>query len=373
MGINWGDPTGTRPAPLQAAVAGAGLMGAWHAHAIRRAGGRVAAVIDADLQAAQRLARKYAGALAVAGLAEALDRTPLQVLHLCTPTATHAPLSQAALEVGLHVMVEKPAAESAAQTAQLAAGAQAHGRLICPVHQFCFQRGVAQARRRLPRLGRLVHWRFVIQSAGGAGRGAVEADRIAGEILPHPLALLAALYPSGLAGIAWGGAHPQPGELRVLGEGSDGSVSVEISLAGRPPLNTLEIVGANGSLRLDLFHGYAYALAGGASKLHKIVRPFEIGAKEVGAAATNLTRRMVTGETAYPGLRALVQAFYRAVQTGTASPIAPDAMIAVAAARDEILGAVRTHAAVSHAAAPHAAALQAIDQQAIYLAERGAL
>lgn len=340
VGVGMADRTDTRPAPLQAAVAGAGLMGYWHADALRRAGGRVAAVIDPDPQAAQRLARKYAGALAVAGLAEALDRTPLQVLHLCTPTATHAPLSQAALAAGLHVMVEKPAAQTAAQTVQLAAGAQAQGRLICPVHQFCFQHGVTQARRQLPRLGRLVHWRFVIQSAGGAGQGAAEADRIASEILPHPLALLAALYPSGPAGIAWSGTHPRAGELRILGEGSDGSISVEISLAGRPPLNTLEIVGADGSLCLDFFHGYAYAPAGGASRLHKIARPFEIGAKELGAAATNLTRRALTGETAYPGLRALVQAFYRAVQTGAASPITPDAMIAVAAARDEILDTV---------------------------------
>lgn len=326
--------------PLHAGVVGAGLMGRWHAHAIRRAGGRVAVVVDPNLAAAQRLARRCAGAIAVDTLDTALAAMPLHVLHICTPVASHGSLSQAALDAGLHVMVEKPVAETAAETKRLGEYAQARGRLICPVHQFGFQRGVMQARQWLPRIGRLVHWRFVIQSAGGAGRTDNEMDQIARDILPHPLALLAALGPLGLDGITWYAARPDVGELRVLGEGENGSVSIEISLAGRPPLNTLEIVGTQGMIHLDLFHGYAFVAAGGTSKGDKIVRPFARGAKTLGAAAANLARRLAAAEFAYPGLAALVQAFYLAVLGRGPSPIPVAAMLAVAVARDDILDRV---------------------------------
>jgi hypothetical protein len=54
------------------------------------------------------------------------------------------------------------------------------------------------------------------------------------------------------------------------------------------------------------------------------------------AAAANLVRRAVAGESAYPGLHALIDAFYRAVVSGGEPPISPEECLAVAAAVDDI-------------------------------------
>ena len=70
---------------IRAAVAGAGLMGFWHARSIARVGGEVAAVCDVDDGAARRLASRFKGARASARLEDALERDKIDVLHICTP------------------------------------------------------------------------------------------------------------------------------------------------------------------------------------------------------------------------------------------------------------------------------------------------
>ena len=58
----------TGKAAIRAGIVGAGLMGKWHAHSIRRIGGRVVAIADHNLQAAQRLAEQVNTARAFANL-----------------------------------------------------------------------------------------------------------------------------------------------------------------------------------------------------------------------------------------------------------------------------------------------------------------
>ncbi len=56
----------------------------------------------------------------------------VELVSVCTPTATHVDLALAALAAGKHVLVEKPLALSAAETARLAAGARAARTLCLP-------------------------------------------------------------------------------------------------------------------------------------------------------------------------------------------------------------------------------------------------
>src|SRR4030095_10619770 len=68
------------------------------------------------------------------GLAEAFDSVAtlvadpdVDVVHVCTPNATHAAIARAALEAGKHVICEKPLATSSADAAALAALAAERG------------------------------------------------------------------------------------------------------------------------------------------------------------------------------------------------------------------------------------------------------
>lgn len=340
---------------LNAAVAGAGLMGYWHAQAIERAGGRVLAVIDRDPGAAQRLAARLPqGAQgrvqAWPSLDAAIKEQALDVLHVCTPTTTHAALAGEGLAAGLHVLVEKPLAPTAGETGRLLQLAAAHGRLLCPVHQFVFQPGVQEAGRRLSSLGQLVRLHVEIRTAGGAGLDGAAQDQLAADILPHCLSLAEFLLPGGVQNVAWRTLRSRPGELCVLGSAGGVALLFDLSLHGRPPINRCTLVGERGTLRLNLFHGYGVQESGAVSKLHKVTQPFAAGIQELAAAAGNLGRRSLRRQGAYPGLWELILRFYGLLAQGAAPSltvgalmesllpeIAPAGTLAVACARDAIL------------------------------------
>jgi predicted dehydrogenase len=322
---------------LNAAIAGAGLMGYWHAQAVARAGGRVLAVIDRDPAAAQRLAARLPQARPYPSLEAAATEHALDVLHVCTPTATHVALARAGLEHGLHVLVEKPLAPTARETGQLLELAAARGLALCPVHQFVFQAGVQAAQRRQHALGRPVRLQVEIRSAGGAGLDDAAQNQLAADILPHCLALAEHLLPGSIQAAAWRTLQPRAGELCVLGRAGATAILFDLSLHGRPPINRCTLVGERGALLLNLFHGYAVYERGAVSKLHKVMQPLAASAQELGTAAANLAGRTLHRQPAYPGLWELIRQFYSAVAQQAAPPLAPAAVLAVACARDAIL------------------------------------
>ena len=157
------------------------------------------------------------------------------------------------------------------------------------------------------------------------------------DILPHSLSLIQLFLGNNFSALRWQLVHPHPGELTVAGVVDDTTVLIDLSLHGRPPLNTFEIVGTHGTVHLDLFHGYAFVETGAASRLHKITQPFAVATQQLVAATTNLGRRAVRRELAYPGLRKLIQLFYWAVRKSATPPISVASAVEVAHARDKIL------------------------------------
>lgn len=112
--------------PLTAVVVGAGDMGSRHARHWAAAGARVLAVVDPDRPRAEAAAAET-GARAMADLRSALALGP-DVVSVCTPTHLHAPTTLAALEVGAHVLCEKPAALTLADAHAMREAAAAAGR-----------------------------------------------------------------------------------------------------------------------------------------------------------------------------------------------------------------------------------------------------
>ncbi len=308
---------GERP---RAAIVGAGLMGRWHADAARRAGGVVVGVADPDVDRAALLARRAGGVRAERELAPLLRGGAVDVVHICSPLATHLPLALAALEAGCHVLVEKPLAPSLEAADRLLSAAGSRRLLLTPVHQFLFQRGVLTAAARLPSLGPLRHLEMEVCSAGAERPGA-SRDEVALEILPHALALAARFSARAVDEGEWRCGHPADGELHLTGTVGGVGVSARISMRGRPPVNRLRLVAERGTIHADLFHGFAVEEAPGTSRLMKVMRPLLFATRLGGAAAGNLARRALSLESAYPGLRELVRRFYSSAVTGGANPI----------------------------------------------------
>ncbi|MCA1554240.1 MAG: Gfo/Idh/MocA family oxidoreductase [Chloroflexi bacterium] len=321
---------------IKAAVVGAGLMGRWHADAIRRSGGKLVAVADTVTARAERLARVHR-ARPYDSLEALLAQTDAAVVHICTSLDAHVPLAMSALQAGKHVVVEKPLTPDAPSTERLLALAQSRRRLIQPVHQFVFQRGVQRALAECAHIAPLVHVQFSAITAGGSDSTDAQRDALVADILPHALALFAGVLPVSLDHLEWHVLRPCAGELRAWAEVTGVAFSILISTRGRPTQNVLTLIGARGTIHADLYHGFALREGDKVSRAQKMLHPFAYAAHTLGAASANLIARALQREPAYPGLRAFIAACYCSIETSSTPPFAADEIIAVARARDQII------------------------------------
>jgi len=107
---------------LKAAIFGTGFMGRVHTEAVRRLGN--VEVVGVAGRTAER-ARKFADAQGIeraTGDYHELLRDPeISAVHICTPNSLHFPMAKAAMEVGKHVMCEKPLASTVSEAETMVA------------------------------------------------------------------------------------------------------------------------------------------------------------------------------------------------------------------------------------------------------------
>ncbi len=313
-------------------------MGEWHARAAEKSGGKIVCVADIDAKQAAFLALKYTAAESFSSAAEMLNQKQINVLHVCSPTATHPAIAEIAVKFGVNLFIEKPLAPTAEETIRLYDSASKNNVHICPVHQFAFQKGVEKAKKMLPRIGQIIHMQSNICSAGGFdGLDDEKLDSIASDILPHPLSLFQSVLNDLLPEEGWKVFRPHSGELRIYGNTQKISLSIFISMNSRPTVNSFQIIGTNGTIHLDLFHGFAFMETGKGSRARKILSPFNLASKLFTTAAFNLGQRIVQSEAAYPGLQKLVDSFYQSVRENKESPITSGQAINIARIRDYLI------------------------------------
>src|SRR5688500_11977378 len=107
--------------PLRVGIVGWGLIGGKRAKALGEA--RLVAVADTNRGRAEQLARQYPGCVAEADWEAVVRRDDVDVVVVATTNDMLAPVTHAAVRSGKHVLVEKPAARSAAEIEPVAAAA----------------------------------------------------------------------------------------------------------------------------------------------------------------------------------------------------------------------------------------------------------
>ncbi|WP_369046040.1 Gfo/Idh/MocA family protein [Sinomonas sp. P10A9] len=133
-------------AALRSGIIGTGFIGEVHAHAVRAAGGTVSAVAGRTTASAERAAPAL-GALHAAASPEALiERDDIDVVHICTPNATHAQYTKLAIAAGKAVVCEKPLATSVEDAAELADLARRHRSVAAVPFVYRFYPAVREAR-----------------------------------------------------------------------------------------------------------------------------------------------------------------------------------------------------------------------------------
>ncbi len=322
---------------LRVGLVGAGKMAMNHARAVARAGGRgsVVAVADPSEAARQGLLASVPGAVGFDSLGEMLARAAVDVVHVCTPPATHRALAVEALTAGTHVYVEKPFAESSVDAAEVLDLAAARGLRVCAGHQLLFEPPTRIALRYLPALGRLAHvesyfsFRTVRRTPGG--RAPLRPDLQLLDILPHPIYLLLHfLHATG------GGSAElisldvrERGTVHALVRAGDLTGTLVVTLEGRPVENYIRLSGTNGSVFADYVRSTVQRQIGpGTSGIDKVLAPYRQAWQLALGTTASLSRRVLARQRSYPGLAELFEAFYRAVQDGAAVPVSPESILA---------------------------------------------
>ncbi|SEG06774.1 Predicted dehydrogenase [Actinacidiphila yanglinensis] len=125
------DAAATVPA-LRVGMVGHAFMGAAHSHAWRTAGRffdlprrvEMAAVCGRDAASVRASAERYGWESCETDWRALVARPDIDVVDICTPGDSHAPIALAALAAGKHVLCEKPLANSVAEAEEMAGAAE---------------------------------------------------------------------------------------------------------------------------------------------------------------------------------------------------------------------------------------------------------
>lgn len=128
---------------------GGGFMARTHSHAARLAGAELAVIATSELAGSERAAAElgYETPTTGADFAEHL----LDVVHICTPNATHAEQCLEALNAGAHIICEKPLATDSASARAILDAALSKGLTGTVPFVYRYHPMVREARERIRR------------------------------------------------------------------------------------------------------------------------------------------------------------------------------------------------------------------------------
>ena len=349
---------------MRIAVIGCGRIGRLHATTVRAlAPDGAFAFCDPDLAAAQRTAEECGGGQVYDDVEACLGAEPPDVVHVCTPPATHGALALRALAAGAAVLVEKPLALTVAETAAIASALRRRPGALCVDHNFLFEPCVIAARRWVSagRIGRVFaadvfYGTDPLPGDPGPGSWAetLPGGRFA-DLLPHPL-YLARHFLGDVGRVAACDADGARGrsELGVTLACERGLAAIRVSLAATPWELGFVLRGEDGTIRVDLARQRALLLRAprGGGRRTTQLRVAAATAIQTAAGTVLRVAGKATGQLrGYPGMRALIAAFHLAVRGGLPPPVPFEDGAAVVLT----LEAVRAHLARSREAESRAA------------------
>jgi predicted dehydrogenase len=338
---------------MTSAVVGCGRIGALHAAAVRRETDVTRRwVFDLDRKMAERVARTHGAEVWQGGLSSLLARARPDVVHVCTPPASHAAIAAEALAAGAHVLVEKPMALGAAEAARLGDALRERPGALAVDHNFLFEPEMLRARRWVAegRIGTPVALEMfygVDSQPGGAGgpgtwTGTLPAGRFT-DLLPHGLYLVRHFLGDvrSLAtrtASAPSGTTSSPTELGVMLECARGLGVIRVSLGTVPWELACILRGDEGMVCVDFARQRAVLSrpGTGSRRLAQLRVAAEVGAQVALGTLARAAGKASGRLRGYPGMRALVARFYASLRAGTPPPVSWSEGAAVAVLLERI-------------------------------------
>ena len=324
---------------MRVALVGAGYVAAHHLRALKALPFvDVVGICDRDRNRARELAGRF-GVVGVYPDLEAMADANPHVVHILTPPEFHCPLALEAIDMGCHVFVEKPMAESVEECDRMIARAREKGVRLSVNHSDRFDPVVLKA--------------IAIARSGACGEIlAVHSIRssdyptYAGGPLPAP-------YRQGSYPFRDLGVHSMylvesfVGEIKTLdvrcyetgrdpmltfdewrgyAECENGTGSIYISWNTRPIQSELEIHGTRAVIRVDRFLQVCEVnrILPGPKQIGNIINGYRNAVRRSFRVPINLIRFMTGSLKPSPGIYRCVQDFHLALRNDKPLPVPPE-------------------------------------------------
>jgi predicted dehydrogenase len=148
--------------PLRVGILGVGFVGRVHARAVRTLIQELAGVAGSSPARSRQAAAELGVGRAYDTAEDLLSAPDIDVVHVCTPNALHAPAVRAALAAGKHVVVEKPVGVTVAEVTDLEQHRLDTGRVVAVPFVYRFYPTVREVRERLRSARvRLIHGSYL--------------------------------------------------------------------------------------------------------------------------------------------------------------------------------------------------------------------
>ncbi len=225
----------------------------------------VQAVCDKNESLARVTSQKYQVPRAYSDLSQMLSKEKLDIIDICTPPQIHTPLTIDALENGCHVILEKPMALKTTDCDEMVNAARKNNLKLCVIHNQLFYPPVVEARRLVAKgaIGDFIGMRIFMSDP--RDEMIMREDYwihklpggVIGETGPHPVYKSIAFIGNIINADIFASCrleHPWApfDEFRIELEGEKGYSSIVISYSSNRRASTVDLLGTEGSLHLDL-------------------------------------------------------------------------------------------------------------------------
>ncbi|WP_176140754.1 NAD-dependent epimerase/dehydratase family protein [Pseudoxanthomonas indica] len=336
---------------LRVALVGAGYVATHHLAALKRLDFvDVVGICDNNLAAAQALADRFGVPRVTATLAELAETRP-QAVYVLTPPSSHPAITLAALDMGAHVLVEKPMADSVEDCEAMIARARATGRLLGVNHSDLFDPVLMQALDavREGRIGEVLSVDIIRNSeyppyAGGPLPGSVtQGSYPFRDLGVHGLYTIEAfLGPVRQLDVDFQNHGGDPNlhfdEWQARAQSERGVGRLLLSWNARPMENRVFVRGTRGTIEVDRFlqtcriHG----VLPGPKFIGIMLNSWFSAIKDVVRIPWNVVRFATGMLKPSPGIQHGAQAFARAARDGAAPPFSGDDALRIARLLDPV-------------------------------------
>lgn len=295
----------------------------------------IVALCDLNEGAARDMARR-AGISGVYGdYARMLQAESLDFVDVCTPPLTHRQLTVAAMDAGLHVLVEKPMAATLDEADAMVAASRRHGVTLCVAHSFLPCPAFVAAKSLVDggSIGDVVtvDSHYLLPKIGHVDDRDHWCHRLPGGVFgahaTHPVysesEFLGDLSPvKAIARKCSDRPWVMYDELKVLLEGERGSGSFSLSVNGAGPSFTTRIEGTEGVVQIDHFAmTLMHSRHRGNRVYHFVPHHLDLGRQAFAGAVSSVVGTLTKRKWYRVGHQRIVQGFVASMRNGVPPPV----------------------------------------------------